>query len=115
MNKLEVAELFREIKLHYPHFDTGPEKRDSWHRNLQHVLFQDALTNLDQHILNEKFPPTVSEICRISENHGAFYHQTMKESAKEFLTDQDELSKKAVGPTLEQQERVREIFAKRNN
>lgn len=82
MEVIEVAELFKIIKRHYPSFDASVENVKSSHKYLRDFPFQAACQNVDQHILTERFPPTIADIRgRLGEQ---IERQRMKDEAESY-------------------------------
>jgi hypothetical protein len=62
VEKIEIARLYKKIKRYYPAFDASIEAVEDAYRYLKNVPFDVAEKNVDQHIMTEKFPPTIAEI-----------------------------------------------------
>ncbi|WP_162463102.1 replicative helicase loader/inhibitor [Paenibacillus psychroresistens] len=77
MNKAEVAELLKPIKRNYPNFDASIEVVEHYHKYLQDFPFELAQYNVDQHIMTEKYAPTVAHI------RGQLAEQTQHEQLRE--------------------------------
>jgi hypothetical protein len=63
MNREQVVTLFRKIKDFYSNFEVNSEKVDSWHSFLRNSNPAIVMRNLEDHILKEKFPPTIAELA----------------------------------------------------
>ncbi|WP_060668238.1 replicative helicase loader/inhibitor [Oceanobacillus caeni] len=63
MNRNQVIELFKLIKNVYPTFEVSTEKVNSWTRMMYRMDFERVMTKAEQHALENKFPPTISEIA----------------------------------------------------
>ncbi|NOU68361.1 hypothetical protein GC096_30500 [Paenibacillus sp. LMG 31461] len=114
MNKLEIAELFREIKLHYANFDAGADKREAWHKRLEQADKTAVMQNLDQHIKLREFPPTVAELLKTIDPYQG-YHDNLKESAHELFTDLNQWRENSVAPPESLREKVRDLAIRRAN
>lgn len=114
MNKLEIAELFREIKLHYANFDAGADKREAWHKRLEQADKAAVIQNLDHHIAMREFPPTVAELLKSTDPHQG-YHDNLKESAHGHFSDMNAWREKSVAPPESLREKVRELASRRAN
>ncbi|KIL37954.1 hypothetical protein SD70_29645 [Gordoniibacillus kamchatkensis] len=119
MTRLETIKLFRMITIAYPMFDgTDTDKIAFWHEQMRDVSLESAVQNLKIYARTEKFPPSIADLSRSTEPEKDFssqYHESMRGQAQQHLTNLEEWREKAVGPTPEQRERVRAIFAKRKN
>lgn len=62
MNKAEVAMLLKVIKKNYPGFDASGESVEQHLKYLRDFPYQTALSNVDKHILTERFPPNIADI-----------------------------------------------------
>lgn len=62
MNKAEIWNLFDEIVQYYPTFTGDDEKVAAWHKVLVNMPFVLATENLKQHVMTEKWLPTIAEI-----------------------------------------------------
>lgn len=113
MNRLEVAELFREIKYHYANFDTSAERIISWHKHLEKAGKEPVYRNLEYHIANREFPPTVAELLRLIDPNQE-YHDSLKEAAARHFDNLDTWRDKAVPPPEKLRELVRGLAAKRD-
>jgi len=79
----ETAELFKTIKKHYSGFNASVEAVKETHRYLKDFPFEVACVNVDQHIMTEKFPPTIADIRgRLGEQ---FERQRSKERTESYL------------------------------
>jgi hypothetical protein len=114
VNKLEIAELFREIKLHYANFDAGADKREAWHKRLEQADKAAVMQNLDHHIATREFPPTVAELLKTIDLHQG-YHDSLKESAYGHFSSMNEWREKSVAPPASIREKVRELASRRAN
>ncbi|MEC0269081.1 replicative helicase loader/inhibitor [Paenibacillus anseongense] len=122
MNKAEVMELFQRIKYRYAMFQVPNELQklkemaSDWHESLKDVPYEITKENLLRHAATEKYPPTISDLCRVPErDQSTLYHEHMKASTQEHLNALNEFEKTAVGPTPGQRERVREILERGTN
>lgn len=63
MNRVEVLELFIEIKEEYPFFDDSDENVERHRRYLADFPFDAAMENVKRHIMtNSKRPPGIADI-----------------------------------------------------
>lgn len=62
MERLQLAEIFKTIRKSYPNFDGSKENLDHYHKYLKDLPYEVAVVNVDQHIIREKWPPTIAEI-----------------------------------------------------
>jgi hypothetical protein len=62
VDKVEIARLFKKIKRFFPAFDASIEAVNEAYRYLNDIPFELADQNVDRHIRNEKYPPTIAEI-----------------------------------------------------
>lgn len=112
MTKSEVARLFERIVNFYPFFSGDLPKVNAWHEFLKEIPFENALTNLNQHIATEKFPPTIAELSRPLEKEKTYneaYHEHLREETSSFFHQLEEWKKKAVPPPAHVKERMRQI------
>ncbi|WP_246590742.1 hypothetical protein [Paenibacillus sophorae] len=59
---VEIAELYKHIKRHYPFFDASVEKVKEDYRYLKDFPADEARANVDQHILTETTEPKIAHI-----------------------------------------------------
>lgn len=95
MEKVEVARLYKKIKRFYPTFDASIEAVEDAHRYLQNVPYELANENVDRHILNEKFPPTIAEIRAGNQGQEASTVPGVSET-RQWLDEIDRLRERAV-------------------
>lgn len=62
MERTQVIELFKSIKLAYPTFDVSTEKVNLWHDLMQDMPYEVVNRRLKQHILSNEYPPKIAEI-----------------------------------------------------
>lgn len=62
MQKSEVIRLFMLIAESYPTFDSSDENLERHVKYLRDFSLDAAIQNVEQHILTNKFPPTIAEI-----------------------------------------------------
>jgi hypothetical protein len=62
VNRAEVFDLLIEIKQNYPNFDVSDESIERHYKYLRDFPFEAALKNVEQHIMTERFPPTIADI-----------------------------------------------------
>jgi hypothetical protein len=123
LNKAEVSELLKRIKYRFSMFQVPDdfaalkEMANDWHESLKNVPYEVAQTNLRLHAASEKFPPSIADLAKPSEpekDPSSLYHESMRASAVEHLSNMVQYEKTAVGPTPEQRERVYQILGKRS-
>ncbi|KAF6569059.1 hypothetical protein G9G53_22465 [Paenibacillus sp. EKM206P] len=62
MNRADVMRLFIVISESYPAFDISPENEERHLKYLRDIPFEVAIQNVEQHIMTNKFYPTIAEI-----------------------------------------------------
>jgi len=62
MERNEMKEIFKIIANVYPNFGVTSEKLDTWHELLGDQTFSNVKQKTKEHVLRQKFPPTISEI-----------------------------------------------------
>ncbi|MEW4371793.1 replicative helicase loader/inhibitor [Paenibacillus kandeliae] len=62
MNKADIIRLFIVIKKAYPGFDHSEANVDTHLKYLADMPYTVALTNIEEHILKERFAPKVADI-----------------------------------------------------
>lgn len=62
MNRDQMKQLFKQIKMAYSNFEVSSEKVDLWHSFLKDSNPAVVMRNLENHILKEKFAPTIAEL-----------------------------------------------------
>lgn len=67
MNREQVKKLFKRIKEFYGSFDVYSEKVDAWTSVLSRYEQDFVSENLEDHILTNKFAPTISDLVNVSE------------------------------------------------
>ncbi|UII58101.1 hypothetical protein LS684_20985 (plasmid) [Cytobacillus spongiae] len=67
MNREQVKSLFKRIKEFYGNFDVYSEKVDAWASVLKKFEYEFVTNNLEQHILTNKFAPTISDLVNAPE------------------------------------------------
>jgi hypothetical protein len=67
MNREQVKSLFKRIKDFYGNFDVYSEKVDAWASVLKKYECEFVTNNLEQHILTNKFAPTISDLVTAPE------------------------------------------------
>lgn len=64
MKKTDLAKLFAMISTAYSNFELTPEKISLWDEMLREMSFEEGMRNLREHILTNRFPPTIADIVR---------------------------------------------------
>jgi hypothetical protein len=59
---VEIAELYKHIKKHFPFFDASLEKVKEDYKYLRDFPAEAARANIDQHILTETITPGIAHI-----------------------------------------------------
>ncbi|MNI62791.1 hypothetical protein D3C73_1181240 [compost metagenome] len=77
--------------------------------------YEVAKENLVRHAASEKYPPSISDLSRPIRDQSQKYHDNMRSTAEEHLASIFNYEQTAVGPTVEQREKVREIFERRTD
>lgn len=115
MNKAEVTELLKIIKRCYSNFqvptdiDSLRKMVNEWYESLRDVSFELANANLRNYVVSEDWPPSIARLsCPL--NH---YYEVMRDTAINHMRSIGEFEQTTVSPSEKQQERMREIFAKR--
>lgn len=63
MTKADVLKLFKFINSVYPNFEVTQEKIDAWSLVMKDMDFGRVMARAKEHALENKFPPTISEIA----------------------------------------------------
>lgn len=116
MNKSEVTQLFKKIKIRYPAFmlptdtDSAREMVEEWLSDLQDVTLETALLNLREFAKHpdHKFPPHPGILAVTKDNDR--YSELMKDLGKHSIQDIEQMRAKAVPISEEQRRKVRELF-----
>lgn len=96
MNRVEVIELFIEIKQEYSNFDDSDDEIDRHLRYLKDFPYQTALENVEQHIQTSKWPPGIAEIRgRLGEQ---LERQRMREETQAYFAKLELWKRTAVPP-----------------
>jgi hypothetical protein len=62
MNKKDIVELFKVIKLAYPNFEVYPEKANFWQKYLADQNPVEVMKKAEWHIKNNPYPPTIADL-----------------------------------------------------
>lgn len=85
---VEVAQLYREIKKHFPFFDASVEKVKADYKYLKDFPVETAQENIDRYILTETVEPKIANIRgRLGDLQDS---QRSKEAAAEHFANLDE-------------------------
>lgn len=97
MELIEVAELYKHIKKHYPFFDVSVEKiKEDHERYLKDFPADTAWHNIHQHILTETTTPGIPHIRgRLGEQ---IERDRMKALTAEYFAEREEAAKHACPP-----------------
>lgn len=111
MDKAEVFDLLIVIKENYLHFDVSDDSIDHHLKYLADMPYHQALANIEQHILTDKFPPKIADI------RGGYTaekeHEQLKNDTEDFFRKQDEWASQAAPPPAGMKEALRErLFGK---
>lgn len=69
MDRDEVKELFKLITSVYPRFEVSAQKVDTWTYLMKKMDFKRVMAKAEQHVMENKFPPTVAEIAAYPPEH----------------------------------------------
>ncbi|WP_171653834.1 replicative helicase loader/inhibitor [Paenibacillus foliorum] len=116
MNESEVRKLFLVIQNTYNGFDYDDDKVAVWHDVLKETPFELAQRNLRAHILSVKFPPVPAEIAmsEAEPEQLALYHEDLRTSAQQHLSNLEEWAKTATPPPEHVRERLKKLGIIRN-
>lgn len=64
MKQTDTAKMLIIIKTAYPNFEVNESTPKLWHEFMQHMDFEKAQRNLREHIMSNRFPPTIADIVR---------------------------------------------------
>ena len=62
MDREQVKEIFKLLKYSYPNFEVNSDKIDTWTRLLKDQNPAVVMRNTERYVLEQKFPPTISEL-----------------------------------------------------
>lgn len=62
MERQQVIDLFKTIKLAYPAFDVSTEKVNLWYEIMKKMDYEAVNSRLKQHILSSEYAPKIAEI-----------------------------------------------------
>ncbi len=112
MNREQVKELFKLLVNFYPTFEVTSEKVNAWHKFLQNYEAETIFTNTENHIYENKFPPTVADLVKV--NHQEVVVPTVEETKKmlEKYNHYKPASEKVVEEELK---KMREILGIKRN
>lgn len=67
MDKAQALDILQRISVAYPMFDLkgelGQKRIEVWLNALKNMSYEGVLNNLNQHMIENKFPPTIAEIA----------------------------------------------------
>lgn len=113
MDKAEVSQLLKKIKRRYPTFQLPADLAelramiDEWREDLQSTPIEVAVENLRRHSdSGEDWPPSIGKLKRPLQTEADLYHDRMRDSAKEHMSNLDEFERTADPPPDE----IRAIF-----
>lgn len=117
MNKTEITQLFKKIKIRYPAFaipadvEGAREMVEEWLIDLQHVPLDTAVRNLREYAKHpeHKFAPHPGILAVMSDNQDR-YASLMKELGQENVMSVEQMQANAVPISEEQRRKVRELF-----
>ncbi|UUZ93198.1 hypothetical protein LJK87_49895 [Paenibacillus sp. P25] len=111
MNKTEIIDLLIKIKRRFPSYRVPDEPEplqemvDDLHGDLADVPMDTALENLRRYVRSGKpFAPTIAELARPLEPEKTeqdYWHEKMRQSAREYLAEFEEMQKNAAPPPEE--------------
>ncbi|CAH1190350.1 hypothetical protein PAECIP111893_00288 [Paenibacillus plantiphilus] len=108
MEVIEIAELYKHIKKHFPFFDASLAKVKEDHKYLKHFPADAARTNIDQHILTETVTPGIAHIRgRLGDQLDS---QRSKRQAEEYDAQLNEWSEIDSPPPEGYWERTRKLL-----
>lgn len=88
MEMVEIAQLYREIKKHFPFFDASVEKVKADYKYLKDFPLEAARENIDRYILTETAEPKIANIRgRLGDLQDS---QRSKKAAAEHFANLDE-------------------------
>ncbi len=111
MNKAEVIQLLIVIKQAYSGYDTSPSSVGNHLNYLADMPYDQALANVRQHILTDKFPPKIADIRK---GYTADQeHEQLKAETAAFFKQQNEWAAQAAPPPAGMKEALRDrLFGK---
>jgi hypothetical protein len=110
VERAEVFDLLIEIKENYPVFDVSDENVDRHYKFLHDFPYEVAVQNVDQHIMTNKFPPTIAEIRgRLGEQ---IERDRMRAETAEYFAEREAAREKACPPPPGWKEAVLERLGK---
>jgi hypothetical protein len=62
MNKVQALEILKQIAAAYTQFDIDEKRIQVWCSHLEKMPFDLVMINLNRHIAEKRFPPTIAEI-----------------------------------------------------
>lgn len=97
MNRSEVIELFKLLKDVYPTFEVSTPKVNTWTKLTKDMDNDRVLKKAEQHIAENKFPPTIAEIAAYAPEKNeslAKFNQWKKEAEKVSASKKAEFKRK---------------------
>lgn len=96
MEIIEIAELYKHIKKHFPFFDASLTKVKEDHKYLKDFPKDVAQTNIDQHILTETTTPNIAHIRgRLGEQ---IERERMRELTETYFAEREAAARTACPP-----------------
>jgi hypothetical protein len=80
MTKEQIFEVLQLIGQVYPSFEVTQEKIDVWHRLLKDQNPAVVMRNAEQHVLGNKFPPTIADLREVY--HPAYNSKILEQVAQ---------------------------------
>ena len=102
----EVWTLFERISHYYPAFTADDDKAAAWHRVLKDIPFDIACENLEEHVRDSNFPPTIADIRRGYEEKSTV---PGVDETREWLAELDRMRERAVPMPEHLREELRRI------
>jgi hypothetical protein len=93
---VEIAELYKHVKKHFPFFDASIDKVKEDYKYLKDFPKETAWENVDQHILTETVTPTIAHIRgRLGEQ---IERERMRTATDQYFAEREEAKKHACSP-----------------
>lgn len=100
MDRNEVIELFKQIKMFYPNFEVTTDRVNAWYNILEKYEFNNSVRNLKKFIETSKFAPTIADLIEGQYKDSRPYDNTPNVMSDEELAEvkkQNEQFKKEHG------------------
>ncbi|WP_028590327.1 replicative helicase loader/inhibitor [Paenibacillus massiliensis] len=96
MERADVIRLVMIIAESYPTFDDSDENIDRHAKYLRDFPLDTAIQNVEQHIMTNKFPPTIAEIRgRLGEQ---IERERMKAVTSDYFAERESAAREACPP-----------------